>query len=243
MQLLKPEQYASLHNKYDEKIEYFPIITSVIEQIQQGYIVIQNDTYMIVHKFGFSYILGDLRNTDNFIQNAKQFISPFVSKLRIYDPNAKLKSDEKLRIYKSTRLKYIYDKKAPHLLKSIDIFSIKKSAADFWSLFGLDLCSRYWNSCHDFKTKSLGVVNKNGTGICYGAAVVKNFCELDIYVEQSKRNNKTGTNLTEHFCQNCLQNGITPLWDCYSNNLASAKLAQKIGFKKLFEYDYYNIEG
>lgn len=241
MKLLKPKDFISVHNMYDETIKYFPIITSVVQQKQQGYILIQNETYLIVHKFGFAYLLGNADDIYNFIQTAKQFLLPHALKLRIYDPLTKLKNEPKFDINKSSRIKYIYSDKNSHSFKNLDISHVHELSIDYKSLFNLDLCSRFWSNCSDFKTKSFGVVDKDLAGICYGAAVSDNFCEIDIYVSKSKRNKFVGTNLVKHFCKASTKNNTTPLWDCYTNNIASVKLAEKIGFKKLFEYEYYNI--
>jgi len=38
-----------------------------------------------------------------------------------------------------------------------------------------------------------------------------------------------------------LERNITPYWDCTKTNIPSAKLAEKIGFEKAFEYLVYEF--
>ena len=113
---------------------------------------------------------------------------------------------------------------------------------DFTNLFDLDLCSRYWNKCEDFKANSFGVIDSKIEGICYSAAVSDKYTEIDVLVKEHSRGKQLGTKLVKYYIDNILKNRIVPLWDCYSNNEASLALALKNGFEKKFDYNYYNIE-
>ena len=70
MDFICKDLFNDVKSQYDNFIEYFPIITSVIEKKQDGYILKDKDTLIIVHKFGFAYILGKDTDFLLFITNS-----------------------------------------------------------------------------------------------------------------------------------------------------------------------------
>jgi GNAT superfamily N-acetyltransferase len=238
---IKQSQFYELKTMYDEKIKYFPIITSVIEGLQKGYVFEKKGTYLIVHKFGFSYILGENIDYINFLDEIKNEYHHLLSKIRLYDPMNRVKNSTDYKLNASRRIKYIYSSTCTksQIEKTKSVSELINN--DVNKSFDLELCTRFWSSCKDFKENSLGVVDMNMSGICYAAAIANSFAEIDVFVNEKARKIGLGMNLVDKFILECLQRDIIPLWDCYKNNIPSTKLAQKVKFTELFEYNYFQL--
>jgi GNAT superfamily N-acetyltransferase len=235
---LRHNQFFKVKSIFDKKIEYFPIIISVIEKQQRGYILKKDETYIIIHKFGFAYILGKDIDYVKFLNEVSIKLNEYVPIIRLYDPMNRLNNINKFN--KNERVKYIFP------LDNIDLDKVHLySVANFnhCDYFDLELESRFWDNCIDFRTKSLGVVDSFFNGICYAAAITDLYAEVDIFVNDNARRKGIAEKLVKKFISECINNKIKPVWDCYTNNLPSVRLADKIGFNKLFVYNYYNIKG
>ncbi len=248
IRILENDEYVNVKKIYDEHILYFPIITSVVNQFQGGYILNKNELYLIVHKFGFSYILNSGRNTSkkdyfNFFEEAKIKLKDKVKVIRLYDPLSSLR-EINIVANISNRIKLFYEDDISYEQTNSYKF-LKDTKFDDKDLFGLQLCSRFWNNCLSFLKNSyacLYIKNSEVEGICYSAAVSEQFAEIDIYVNTLSRGQNIGLNLVRMYIYNLKLENLVPLWDCYANNLASYNLAKRIGFKVKFEYDFYNIK-
>ena len=50
-----------------------------------------------------------------------------------------------------------------------------------------------------------------------------------------------GTIVAQEFNRLCLQNGISPTWDCFDYNTGSMKLAERLGFVEVRRYPFYSF--
>jgi hypothetical protein len=249
MKFLSPDDFHRVQLEgNDDFINYFPLVTSVVDKIQKGYILEHEGSFIIVNNFGFAYILGNPVDLLLLIKELKVKLKLLVQKLRIYDPNNLLGCYETFLPFKARRKKLILDVDKFKTSQNsndncIDIRNVYDNCGLDYSYFSdLDLFHRYWKNKSDFEKNSLGVLNVRENGICYAASVNKKLAEVDIFVDSKSRNKGIGSNLVNHFSSNTMQHGITPLWDCYGNNLSSLKLALKNMFIPLFDYEYYNLD-
>ena len=241
MHLLRAEQYVDLIPYRDSFIEYFPIIASVISQAQNGHIFRKKESFAILSKFGFAYLLGAENTNGNFLQNLLKTTAELFPVIRLYDPQMNIKNIESYDIFKTTRIKYVL----PIYFcedTSFPLFNVESEDLDYENLFSLNLCSRFWNNCLDFRNESLGVISKDFSGICYAAARTQKYLEVDVFVDENKRQCGYGKLLVKAFCKKAANIQLQPLWDCYANNFGSINLAKSIGFKELFRYDFYTIK-
>lgn len=70
---------------------------------------------------------------------------------------------------------------------------------------------------------------------CTAEYVSKDMCGIGIETVREYRQKGIGTTTTADFIKHCLKEGKTPYWGCNASNLASVKLAEKLGFDKVFE--------
>jgi hypothetical protein len=250
MNFLSPNDFHHVQLDNDDFIGYFPLVTSVVDKIQKGYVLEHEGSFIIVNNFGFAYILGNPIDLPHLIRELKAKLKLLAPKLRIYDPNNLLGRYENFLPFQAHRKKLILDVEQFQTSQSknssnncADIQNVYDNCGLDYSHFSdLDLFHRYWIDKHDFEKNSSGVLNVRYHGICYAASVNKRLAEIDIFVDSKSRNKGIGSNLVNHFSSNTLQHGITPLWDCYSNNLSSLTLALKNMFIPLFDYEYYNLD-
>ena len=239
MDFISRNEFAVLQQKFDGNIAHFPIILSVLEGSQDGFILREKYTFIIVHKFGFSFILGEDCDYILFLEKAKNKLKFKVPTLRIYDPDDRLGNTNLAGV---ERVKLEGQKNTSEVDKSIlGLTSVENFNGDFCSNFDLDLFSRFWRNEYEFRTFSLGVTTKDIQGICYATSVANRRAEVDVFVEADSRAVGLATGLVLLFKHNCEQSGVIPVWDCYSNNIPSVKLAGKTGFDKLFKYNFYTL--
>lgn len=229
------------------------MIASILEGAQEGVILQNSDTYpthfFIINKFGFCQDFYSDFDTE-FFEYIKNYINERnYKKLRCYAPSAELEQflNNTDYVSKSERIQF----KLVSLPDNFTInseYKIKKINSDNIKLidFGLDLPNRYWAGEDNFIKNALGYVvllNKQPVGCCYSAANGFNKAEIDIFVDENHRNQNLGYALGITFIIECQEKGLSPSWDCYSNNLGSVNLAKKLGFKEFSRYDFYNING
>ncbi|WP_410983435.1 GNAT family N-acetyltransferase [Bacillus cereus] len=65
------------------------------------------------------------------------------------------------------------------------------------------------------------------------------FAEIDIATHPNYQRKGLARLVATSFIEHCIQNGITPCWDCNSDNISSQKLASKLGFCHPIEYVLY----
>ncbi len=248
MKLLKKAEYRKVTNYLDKYIHLYPIIISVVEGLQEGMIFENNTSFIIVHKFGFAYILNKKNGSNVYykelVSELLNNVASSVVKIRMFDPNNYLENDNYFEKFLSKRIKWKLEKVLEDDIYNENFLQAEKINCDFPIFSELDLFDRFWNNCHDFVSFSNAVIWKQKEvfkGICYSAAISDSFTEVDVFVDSSFRNEGIGAELVQKYSLLVFKSKRAPLWDCYSNNIASCKLAEKTGFKYLFEYNFYNI--
>ena len=100
------------------------------------------------------------------------------------------------------------------------------------AVFGVAL--RFWRSAKDFIHGARAIVARlDGApaAICYAAAASAGRAEIDVLTEPAHRQRGAARFAVAHFIDRCLADGMAPLWDCFSNNVASVQLARASGFR------------
>ena len=112
-------------------------------------------------------------------------------------------------------------------------------------ILNLNIDKMFWNSYNDVIQNSLGVFlnyDDEIISVCYAAAISDRKAEIDVKTNEKYRKRGFAKIVTEHFIEKCLKNEITPIWDCYTNNIASVNLALTLGFEKDFSYPFIIID-
>lgn len=257
MKLLDSSQFSSVLCRYGDYNPFHPLIGAVLEQLQHGYVYespAYKGLYFVVHKFGFCQFVQTCANLDycqDVIVGITKLCSVDVPKLRLYWHGNKLRGQElKTRDYQvliASRSKFEFYKPSnnntverDYLLHHPD----KRTAKMASNQLGLSLGSRFWNTFQSFIENANAVLatkNNNILGVCYSAASSQGLAEIDVFVNPRHRQMGVALDCCSVFIERCLENGIIPHWDCYTNNEGSIALASRLGFKVQLTYQMVTI--
>ncbi|QPA32140.1 GNAT family N-acetyltransferase [Thermaerobacillus caldiproteolyticus] len=100
----------------------------------------------------------------------------------------------------------------------------------------------YWGSVSNFLANGFGYCvlhNERVVSECTSIFVGNTIAEIDIATRKEYRGNGLASISAKAFIDHCLKNDFIPRWDCDVNNLASIKLAKKLGFDTPTEYSIF----
>ena len=244
-----------MENLYNQIKPKFPLIAAVIEGRQKGTILKNDPTNpthaFVINKFGFcqefytQFDASFFTKITNLVQ-AREYV-----KLRMYAPTGEMEQFLNNVDFadKSERIQFTYVGNPGETLELAPCFEIRKLSrndllkANLKSVF----IDRYWNDDDDFFENAMPfgafVNSQTLVGMCYTAGIGMNTVEFDIFVDKEKQRQKLGEALAQKFIRCCQSHRLSPSWDCYTNNMASLRLAEKVGFKETVTYVFYNIAG
>ncbi len=73
-------------------------------------------------------------------------------------------------------------------------------------------------------------------GFCTAEYLSEKECAIGIAVEEEYRQRGYASQMTASFLGECARRGLMPYWECWKNNIPSAKTAERAGFEKLADY-------
>ncbi len=246
--------FLSLLKKQYHNLQFtnFPIIDAVISGTQEGNIFISKknpQNFFIIHRSGFSFLKLDDEHKKFLdfvkespaipqyfhISDAPKQIIELINKDESF--SYKLRNRMQMRLYKNTENKFSMPQ---------GFFVKKISANNLTSLkiFNLDLENKFWNK-KDFLQNAIGFVvfdkEYNPASICYSASIANGLVEIDIVTLQQFQKMSLATIAAQNFIAEILSKGLYPSWDCFEENHASVRTAQKLGFKPVKKYKLLSI--
>lgn len=100
----------------------------------------------------------------------------------------------------------------------------------------------YWGSISRFLQHGFGYCLLHRDKIaseCISIFASPNYAEIDIATHPDYRGMGLAHRAGELFIEHCLEHGLIPKWDCDIDNIASIKLAEKLGFDKPQPYSVF----
>lgn len=217
---------------------------SIAEMMQSGDIFTSRHSALFWHYSGFAFIYGDYN--EHFLNSVYGlFLSEDCEISRRF---ILFVSDEKVKEFFLTKDRIILEKRyffeyqkgvlsnnrvLPANLKICEINNdlFDKIQGNVTPLFS-------WCNSTEFL--------KNGKGYCivdgeivaawaFTAAISSDEIDIGVETRSDYRYLGLGTIVAEKMIQYCLQQHKRPVWACHSNNMASQRLANKIGFAKATE--------
>jgi hypothetical protein len=260
MIILAKNDYSKIRLLYSIYGKQFPVISSVIDGSQNGIIIVDSFSEpcsaMIIHNSGFSLFTGD-KNNFRFIESlSSEMADPAFLGSRyilLYDAPeelvSRLEKDANTIIRKRGRIRFSFDMNRPvcgndTLPSNSALHDISAENLAAVEHLGLDIGTRFWKSPQNFLEKGYGTClfyEKEPVCVCYACAVSGNLAETDVFCKESFRNRRFSTITANRFVADSLKRGITPLWDCFSDNTASVSLAEKCGFSIQYKYDLHSF--
>jgi GNAT acetyltransferase len=102
----------------------------------------------------------------------------------------------------------------------------------------------FWPSLERFMNDGVGymaVHEQEIVSICFSGVVAGSVHGIDIETLTHHQGKKLAQTVAHSFVKDCVENHITPYWDCMEINKPSVSVAENLGFKNTFNYIWYRI--
>ncbi len=103
----------------------------------------------------------------------------------------------------------------------------------------------FWSTPEAFFNKGVGycVIHENEmVSVCFSGFVAGNVHCIDIETLEAHQGKKLAQKVAQSFVEDCLNHNLTPYWDCMESNKPSVAVAEKLGFRNIFNYKGYEFE-
>ncbi|MGZ7150391.1 GNAT family N-acetyltransferase [Bacillus sp. BC08] len=120
-----------------------------------------------------------------------------------------------------------------------EVKRIDKSDIERSNEFTEEYYKEYWGSKETFLNGGFGFcIEQDGIIVaeCVSIFNGKGFAEIDIATHKAYQGKGLAQAVATRFIEHCIQNDITPCWDCYVDNIPSQQLASKLSFHNPIEY-------
>ncbi|QWU47191.1 MULTISPECIES: GNAT family N-acetyltransferase [Bacillus] len=134
------------------------------------------------------------------------------------------------------------DRKIELNKNTYEIKRIDKSDIERSNEFTEDYYKEYWGSKEAFLNGGFGFcIEQDGMIVaeCVSIFNGNRFAEIDIATHEAHQGKGLAQAVATRFIEHCIQNDITPCWDCNTDNIPSKKLASKLSFHNPVEYDLF----
>lgn len=251
MEVLPPQKYSLVKEVFSQQAIFFPIIGAVLDLLQPGVVFVDCVSnprgFFVAHRFGFSQCFFlDTQVLEVCVSHlVLEKDKRLPRKLRLYNPSHDLLSfsERYPSAYRSERIQWRLSHEKLH---KVDYFRIDAPLyQEVEEHFPLELGSRFWSSKAQFLKESFGVVVKVESelaSVCYAAALSQGIAEIDVFTLERYRRGRAGKRASQGFLTECASRGVTPNWDCYSNNEGSCALARALGFGERHRYPFLTID-
>lgn len=248
------------------------VFQSIIEGNTPGEIylnsLINPELYVVFDKGNFVlYVGGDTTAYEEYnrcIKYIKEYILTEELKKEFYGyikisytsdlwKNALLDAFNDLKVHQDRRALYKYDianihYKTPENLsyeiKSINEELLRDSSLESFELLKEEILGM-WGSTEGFIKNGFGYCAVHGRKLiswCTAELVSKDHCGIGIETIETEQKKGVGAVLAANFLKECAIRNLIPYWDSWTRNLGSVKIAEKVGFYKVEEYDVLMVE-
>lgn len=243
----KPDQ-ASYPNII-QQIEKSPCGTvyplSIAEMRQYGDIYKDDDSVLLWHYCGFAFLYGACDNSfleavyNMFLSSCSDLSRRFI----LFSANPKVIEffRNKQDIVFGKRYNYEYPSDQPVIRGEIrPDFRICQFDKDMFNNIQGRITPRFsWRDASEFLDHGMGYCvlhRKKAVSWAFSAAVSRDEIDIGIETASDFRHMGLGLAAAEKMIRFCFEQHKRPVWSCDVNNIASQKIAEKLGFVKHSEY-------
>lgn len=129
-------------------------------------------------------------------------------------------------------------------IKPINEEVLKDSSLENFELLKEEILGM-WGSIEGFIKNGFGYCAAHGRKLiswCTAELVSRNHCGIGIETIEEQQRKGVGAVLAANFLKECATRNLEPYWDSWTRNLGSVKIAEKVGFYKVEEYDVLIVE-
>jgi hypothetical protein len=248
-------EFNKLLQIYQDTIEKYPLILSILEGRQIGQVFCTNDfeNILVVSKSGFCYgsfedknfeAIYDFILNEDCIPNYLHFYSPSKTFLKfILQKTDKYKLRNRVQYqYKGERSDYNGNYQLPD---NYSIMSIEDVDFDKLRVFELDLEKKYWCSIKDFQSNAIGYViideNQLPAAICYSACITSKHAEMDTLVSENHRSKGFMRLVSIPFFKKASEEELLTHWDTFEENISSFRMGAKFDPDVTYKYNLLSV--
>ena len=195
---------------------------SIAEMNQYGDIYKEDDSVLLWHYSGFAFLYGSCSNC--FLEAIyNMFLNPcndLPRRFILFSANPKV-----IEFFRS------------ELRPDYEICQFNKDM--FNNLQGRITPRFSWRDASEFLNHGMGYCvmhQKEAVSWAFSAAVSRDEIDIGIETVSDFRHMGLGLAAAEKMIQFCFEQHTRPVWSCDANNIASQKIAEKLGFVKHSEY-------
>lgn len=228
----------------------------------------QPSLFHVIHPYGMTLLFGDARGTapdalkahllaqgakrrDTWLQAGSEPLSALLDDLLEVEWAAADQQPGGPRVQRYTRSNFVFDPQryaakrsalAPH-----ERFAVRPMLAAEFALADIGVSPhQFWTSADQFFAHGGGwCLERDGALASMAFSSFRFDHQLEIGVET--RSNYRGRNFAFHaacaLIDQCIAQGLEPVWSCRKENKASYKLALALGFVPTIEIPYYRLPG
>ena len=214
---------------------------------------VQPSTFLVRHSYGMLLLWGNCYN-ERFNQKLKTYVLSSEKRqgtewLQAFPASwdAVLENLLGESVERDTRLNFRFEQtKRSCFLQPAesDYQLVLTDEALFLRVKGTVVPSRFWRNAAEFNRIGLGyTLVKDGIPVSTAFTAFVEGRELEIGIETQQEYQGLGFApiVCSALIDYCLQHGLTPVWACRKGNVASAKLATKLGFEVTKTTSYYKL--
>lgn len=131
------------------------------------------------------------------------------------------------------RVKFSYLESTTYELSSGRVMKPIKSEDVFRKCLSFKEMSQRYGSLENFLSLGTGYALYQGEQVISEAFIAfqgRNYAEISVITHPDYRHQNAATQVASHLVEDCIKKGLTPIWSCDANNMASLKTALKVGF-------------
>lgn len=264
MYKLNEQDYYKIENLVLETNYDIIWINSILNQRQKGIIYVDNlnnpKTAIIWHKCKNAIILGKF-NLDifenlklllnkSYLNNQNDFALSVIDKAwESHIDDFIANSNTIIHKYKRYKFKLNYEKYfkfKESINTNFENTNIIKINTNIYNKINFKyMPDLYWNSKNDFLKNGFGFCiyfDKNYVSIAFSGFLEDHKCDIGVETLNNYKGKNYATLVSTKLIDYCIQNSIEPIWSCRSDNIASIKLANKLGFEYKKDFAYYICE-
>lgn len=216
---------------------------SMAEMIQQGDIFANHHSVLFWHYCGFAFIYGDY--DESFLNDVyKNFIDNSMHSRRlilfISDEKTKGFFINKENITLERRYFFEYRKAIPTNNQALPLnLKLCEIRQELFNKINGNITPLFsWGNPSEFFEKGKGYCIVDGEAVAawaFTAAISDEEIDIGVETRAEYQHRGLGAIVSDKMIKYCFQQHKRPVWACHSNNIASQKLAEKVGFVKASE--------
>ncbi|MBR4879136.1 MAG: GNAT family N-acetyltransferase [Clostridia bacterium] len=214
---------------------------AIAEGIQGGDIFTNDKSVLMWANSGFAYIAGEI--TSDFLDEVHALMTDRDKSKRFIlltqDKPALEYFSVKTDVSIEKRYLYEHTGKMPSISNLPDGYAIKEIDKNiFTKLSGKVTPSLFWQNADDFIRQGKGYCIMHGEEIAawaFSAAVSSDEIDIGIETAESHRQKGLAVIIAAKMVEYTISQGKNPVWACYYKNMASQRIAEKLGYIKTGE--------